>query len=246
MLALRYSLGTLRGVPVEAHASLLLVIGLMALRQPHLGASISCFVLLAAGVFLHEAAHAAVGRWRGYGVRRVALHAFGGLSALDAPPASALDDTLVTLAGPAASLAYGAVAVALGTWAIPGWLGSVLRDAGFASLYWAAFNLLPAFPMDGGRLLRRALSCCRGGLLHATLATLRTSQIIVSLVGVYGLFARSPAWVVLAAYLYLLGVAATPDLLREATEAADSATVSPPPYARSRPQRVDVTKIDAP
>jgi Zn-dependent protease len=244
MLALRYSLGTLHGVPVEAHTSLLLIVGVLALRQPHLGASVATFVLLAGAVFLHEAAHAMAGRWRGHVPRKIALHAFGGLSALEAPPSGATDDVLATLAGPLCTLAVGAAEVALGTWLLPGWIGEVSRSAGFTTLYWGAFNLLPAVPMDGGRLLRRALASCRGGLVQATLATLRTSQVVISLVGVYGLFARGPAWVVLAIYLYMLSTIAAPELLREARNASDTATVSPPPYARSRPRRVDVTKVD--
>lgn len=244
MLALRYSLGAVRGVAVEAHASLLLLLGIAAVRQPHFASAALFFALGLGVVFLHEAAHAAVGRWFGQEPKKLSLHLFAGLSALDAPPHGTAADVWTTLAGPASSLLAGGAGVALGAALPPGWLGAAVRSAGLASLYWGALNLLPALPMDGGRLLRRALACCRGDLLRATLATGQTSQVVLSCVGLYGLLALEPAWMLFAAYLYLLHTIELPALLREAREAAETATVSPPPYARARPRRVDVTRVD--
>jgi len=242
---LRYPLGSLRGIPVEAHASLLVLAGIQALRQPGFFPAATVFVLLVLAVFLHEAAHAAVGRWRGYGTNRLSLHAFGGLSALKSPPATLRDDLLVGLAGPLASLALGALLVmpqALLPVSAAGMAGA-LRSAGLVTLYWSAFNLLPAFPMDGGRLLYRVLAR-RGLPVPAAMTALRVSEIVILLVALGGLLALSFGGLLFAGYLYMLRLSVAPSLLLEAQEAADSALVSPPPYAaRGRSQRVDVTKL---
>lgn len=239
----RYSLGTLNGVPVEASAAFFLVASWLAFQQSGLAAALAAFVLVAGLAFLHEAAHAWTGRWLGYGIARLPLRPFAGLSSLDPIPASARDDVLATLAGPACSLAMGAALVGLAATLVPGsWMAGPFRDVGFAGLYWGAFNLLPAYPMDGGRLLFRALAR-QGAPLDAMAKTLRIGQMLVALVGLYGLLSLSFAWMAFAGYLYVLGLLGTPDALREAREAADSATVSPPPYARSGSRRVDVTRL---
>jgi len=242
---LRYPLGSLRVIPVEAQASLLLLAGMLALRQPGFFTVATVFVLLLLSVFLHEAAHAAVGLWRGYEPNRLSLHAFGGLSVLKSPPTSLRDDLLIGLAGPLTSLAFGALLLLPRTFlpiASDGMTGA-LRTAGFLNLYWGAFNLLPAFPMDGGRLLYRVLAR-RSPPLKAVLTALRVSEIVIFLLGLSSLLALHIGGILFAGYLYLLRLTVTPGLLQEAREVADSALVSPPPYApRHRPQRVDVTKL---
>ncbi len=239
---MRYSLGSWRGIPIDVHLSLLLFLGFFALRMPRLSAVAAAAASLFGVVLLHEAAHAVAGIWRGHGVAGLSLQAFGGLSALRAAPATARDDVLITLAGPLSTLASGVALSWLGgALAFAGGLGSGIRAAGWISLYWASFNLLPAYPMDGGRLLFRALAW-RRPVLEAAAAALRISQAVVVLVGLYGLLAWRPAWMLLAAYLYWRGLLAAPEVLRAARETAELGIVSPPPYARRPPQRVDVTR----
>ncbi len=242
MPAWRYTLGSWGGEPVQAHASLLLIAGSIALRQPGLMAMLLVFALLIGVVFLHEAAHALTGRWRGYPIQGLSLHAFGGLSSLRDSPSAVLDDVLITLAGPASSLILGAgLVAAAASLPFPAWWMDSMRTAGFTSLYWGAFNLLPGQPMDGGRLLYRALACRRPPLVSA-LSTIRTSQVILLLIALHGVLALRLTWIALAVYLYGVGLAAASELLRQAHTATDTATVSPPPYARSRPTRVDIKR----
>lgn len=239
---MRYSLGTWCGIPIDVHVSLLLFLGFFALRMPGFGAVVAAAAALFGVVLLHEAAHAAAGVWRGHGCAGLSLQAFGGLSALRTAPTAVRDDVLITLAGPLSTLALGAALTWLGgVLAFAGEVGAGIRAAGWISLYWASFNLLPAYPMDGGRLLHRALAW-RSPALEAATAALRISQGIVFLVGFFGLFAWRPAWILLAGYLYWRGLLAAPEVLHAARESAELGTVSPPPYARRPPQRVDVTR----
>jgi Zn-dependent protease len=163
-------LGSVRGVEVVADLSLFVIATLLtwslyadlARAFPTVG---SDMLLLAAGVggvlffgsvFLHELSHSLVAIRRGLAVRRIRLFIFGGVSEIEDEAESAADELVVTLAGPAASLALGIVFIAIGwpltaLWVVPARIALIL---GFANLSIAVFNLLPGMPLDGGRILR--------------------------------------------------------------------------------------------
>lgn len=108
-------------------------------------------------VFVHEAGHVVVARRRGLSVRSIRLFMFGGYSVIDGA-ASPRTEFLVAFAGPLASLLLGVVLLSgsyvLGTTSL---IGSTLWAVGLASLAIGIFNLLPGFPLDGGRVVRSVL-----------------------------------------------------------------------------------------
>lgn len=130
------------------------------------GAVIS--LLFFASVLAHELSHALVARRFGLRVRDITLFIFGGAASLEGDAERPRDEALIAVAGPLTSLAIGAalwgIDVAIGqpqVAAIIGWLG-------FINLTLGLFNLIPAFPMDGGRILRAILWRIRGDRLAAT------------------------------------------------------------------------------
>ncbi len=245
MFPTRYPLGKVRGLMVEAHLSLLLPLGVLALMQPAgLLAALLYFALCLALVFLHELAHLTVGKHFGGRPGKISLRPFAGLSSLAEPPHSSREDILTTLAGPLSSLILGWLLVGLGCLPLLRIVGPILKSVGYTALYWTAFNLLPALPMDAGRLLWRWQARVSGNLSAAAELTAKTSRIIQGSVAFFGFITLNPAWFALAVYLYVVGTLDIAALMREAQRNAATATVSPPPYADSRPERVEVKRLD--
>ncbi len=133
-------------------------------------------VLAATGLFasivLHELAHSWVGRRLGLEIHGITLFVFGGAAELAEEPKSARTEFLMAAAGPLASvvlaIGFHSLAVALEAIGGSGPLSGVLRYLAGINAILAAFNLLPAFPLDGGRILRAALWAWRGSMLWAT------------------------------------------------------------------------------
>jgi Zn-dependent protease/CBS domain-containing protein len=130
------------------------------------GAVIS--VLFFASVLAHELSHALVARRFGLRVRDITLFIFGGAASLEGDPERPRDEALIAAAGPFTSLVIGValwgIDVLVGQQqvaAIVGWLG-------FINITLGLFNLIPGFPMDGGRILRAVLWKIRGDRLAAT------------------------------------------------------------------------------
>jgi len=114
-------------------------------------------IAIVGSVFVHEAGHVVVARRRGLSVRSIRLFMFGGYSVIDGA-AVPRTEFLVAAAGPAASLVLGVLLLSgpylLGT---DSPVGSTLWAVGLASLAIGIFNLLPGFPLDGGRVVRSVL-----------------------------------------------------------------------------------------
>ncbi len=119
-------------------------------------------------VFVHEAGHVVVARRRGLSVRSIRLFMFGGYSVIDGA-AAPRTELLVAAAGPAASLVLGVLLLSgphlLGS---DSPIGSTLWAVGLASLAIGIFNLLPGFPLDGGRVVRSVLVLGGRGRVQAT------------------------------------------------------------------------------
>jgi Zn-dependent protease len=128
-------------------------------------------LLFFSSVLAHELAHAVVARRRGTPVRHITLYIFGGASALGDEPRSARDEFWIAIVGPATSLVaallFGAIwlaAHAAGArpfYATAGYLA-------YINVFVAVLNLLPGFPLDGGRVLRAVLWGVKRNMLEAT------------------------------------------------------------------------------
>jgi len=129
-------------------------------------------VCLFTSVLFHEFAHALAARQYGVGTRRITLFLFGGVAELDDEPPTPLAEFVIALAGPAASLVAAlisfAVARVAGSMAGSEPLVVAMVWVAQINLMLALFNLVPAFPLDGGRVLRSILWWWRKDLLSAT------------------------------------------------------------------------------
>jgi Zn-dependent protease/CBS domain-containing protein len=162
--------------------------------------------LFFASVLAHELSHALVARRFGLRVQGITLFIFGGTTSIDSDSRSPREEALIALAGPATSIVLGAAFVGLGTVieqpqvaALVGWLGVV-------NLVLGAFNLIPGFPMDGGRVLRALLWRLRGDRLVATRnAALVGRMLAYVLIALGVLWALSPGGLFAGIWLALIG-----------------------------------------
>ncbi|MGD9796121.1 MAG: site-2 protease family protein, partial [Acidimicrobiia bacterium] len=170
------ALGRIAGVPIGVHWSLLIIGTLLGvslangtLESQFPGYGTDTYAITAAiGVLLffaavlaHEVAHALMARRFGVETEGIDLWILGGVARLTSEPPTPRADAAIAAAGPAASLvcAAGFLAVGYGLDAIdaPGVLAPMLGWLGIVNIVLAVFNLLPASPLDGGRILRAAL-----------------------------------------------------------------------------------------
>ncbi|MDQ3447854.1 MAG: site-2 protease family protein [Chloroflexota bacterium] len=185
---------TLFGVRVTVHPSWLLIFGLLVFWLATVGGPSAATglsdvgrwilapivaVLFFISVLAHELAHAYVARARGVPVDEVMLFIFGGAARLDREAPTPRSEVAITIAGPATSVILGVALVVAGVMVsgIPGQpagvAAEVLIGLGIINVLLAAFNLIPGFPMDGGRLLRAIIWARTRDFLRATrLATL--------------------------------------------------------------------------
>lgn len=136
------------------------------------GIGLVATLLFFASVVIHELSHSLMANRLGQEVRRITLFIFGGMAHLSREPRNARTEFLIAVVGPLTSLALGAVFWLTSRWLetvapAPLWI-AVFRYLGFINVALAVFNLLPGFPLDGGRLLRSLLWMRSGNLRAAT------------------------------------------------------------------------------
>ncbi len=212
-----WRLGRVFGIDVFVHATFVLLLTWIAwgyyARTGELGAVVLGvgFILAVFGVVvLHELGHALTARRFGIRTRDITLLPIGGVARLERMPENPRHELLVALAGPAVNVAIaGALYVGLratgSTVALddPSLFGSgpFLTRLLWVNVMLAGFNLLPAFPMDGGRALR-ALLAMRGDYVAATLTAARLGQAIAVMLGIVGLLGN-PLLVLIAVFVWI-------------------------------------------
>jgi len=208
----RWSLrvATIRDIPVRLHVSFLLLMLILAWRTFSLsGVKVALIqqVLIVAVficVALHELGHASVAIRNDVPISGITLYPFGGVARMGRRPPMGWVEVAIASAGPAVNLAIAAVLfiASAGAVAVPGEaLGSRMLSVLFwANLILAGFNLLPAFPLDGGRILRGILTT-RMGWIRATVWAASIGQVAAILLIVVGLL--HDFWLVLAGLLVL-------------------------------------------
>lgn len=201
-------IGRLFGIDLRVHATFLLIVPLFAFASSTDGGSgpfagLAWMVAIFGCVVVHELAHCLVGRRRGAVVHEIVLLPIGGVSKLERLPQTAGDELAMAIAGPLASIALGVVAMGLAVlfgqalWPIDILTGPVLAGLGWFNLIGGVFNLLPAFPLDGGRVLRAALER-RRDLESATHAAARLGRVLA--------FALMAAGALFDLWLVIIGV----------------------------------------
>ena len=162
------------------------------------------------GVVLHELGHSLVARRYGVEISSIRLWIFGGIAQLAEMPEDWKKELYIALAGPAVSIVLGALAygafllVPAGGGTVGVGLSFLLGYLALMNLALAGFNLLPGFPMDGGRVLRALLARDRP-YARATQIAARVGQGFALLLGLFGLFGGGGLFLVAIAFFIYIG-----------------------------------------
>lgn len=239
------SIGSVLGIPIRLHISLLIAVALLSIFS---GEGPLAILILAVGIFgsvaLHELGHSVVARSKGGYIHEIVLYPFGGAAKISNIPKRPVDEILVALAGPAVSLVLAIVFHQI-EW---------LRFLGYLNGMLFFFNVLPVFPMDGGRVLRAILTIKHGRLIATRMAATVGKYFcgLFVLVGLFGFkgqlfgfigpFEPNFMLAFIGFYIYRAGQMEYRMVLMENNPGnRDSGTregqieveVSPPPYAQS-------------
>ncbi len=204
------------GIDVFFHTTFLLLLAVVALFSFYWNKDIASavefmalIVALFVCVLLHEFGHALTARRFGIQTREITLLPFGGIANLERLPERPRDEILVAVAGPLVNLVI-ALAITGGLY-LHGWItGQIWYDLEtnplLLQLLWmnltlGVFNLLPAFPMDGGRVLRAVLAL-RLNSLQATRYAARTGQVMAAAFAIVGAI-YNPMLLIIAAFVFL-------------------------------------------
>lgn len=190
------------GIPIRVHPTFFVMAAILGTRpDADLPAALIWIAVVFASVLLHELGHAAAARLLGYRPR-IELHAMGGTTLWGGAPVTPGRRFLVSLAGPAAGLAVGAM-----TWAI--WPAGLKGDAPTAvqailwvNIAWGLLNLLPILPLDGGNVMASIFDGLTGGRGELP------ARIVSFLLAVGGLIAAlvlGSIWAALLAGFFALG-----------------------------------------
>lgn len=201
-----WSLGRLFGIETRIHASFALVLAWAFLTSYAGGPAaivygLAFLLAVFASVVAHEFGHALMARSFGIATRQILLLPIGGVAQIEGAHMPPREELAVALAGPVISFALGGALLSIAS------LTGDISPHGFVGgLAWAnlgigLFNLLPAFPMDGGRVLR-ALLAARMGPLRATEIAAAIGKAAAFGLGAYGLATGRTMLAVVAMFLY--------------------------------------------
>jgi Zn-dependent protease len=227
-MARAFTIGRLCGIRIDVHASWFIIFAFVTLTiaktapmsalggvQSYALAGLAA-VALFASVVVHELAHALVARRFGVRTHAISLFLFGGVATLECEPPSPLADALVALAGPAMSAAlalaaFGALHVAGAVVPTTAFdiVAAVLAYLTVVNGVLAAFNLIPAYPMDGGRVLRALMWKLRRDRNGATASAALVGMVFAAVFAAAGVIAVAATrtwqlgwYVVLAGFVF--------------------------------------------
>jgi Zn-dependent protease len=241
-MQLSWKLGRFAGIDVFVHSTFLLLLFYIASKPGDLTVRLIELVAVFGCVLLHEFGHALMARRFGIETVDITLYPIGGVARLCRLPRAPGAELLIALAGPAVNFAIVGAVMVLGFLG----LGEILLDAGFdfvlpflgqlvfINLFLGLFNLIPAFPMDGGRVLRALLSGWLGRA-RATSIAAGVGRVLAVAFGLSVIFTHEWIHLALAAFIYLAGQAEERQVLNEERRrhyGAESAGawVAPPGY----------------
>lgn len=217
-----FSIARVFGIDVRVHVTFLFIVALGALQWSSFGArgiffGVALTLLLFTCVVLHELGHSLVAKHFDVPVKEIVLLPIGGVAKMLKQPARPLHELLIAIAGPLVNVVIVAIllfvasmSAALDIWhpeAIAGattespTAGTLLGWLIAANAMLALFNMIPALPMDGGRVLRAALEMALGRS-RATEISTRLGQVLAVGMGLVGFFTGHFVLMLIAAFVY--------------------------------------------
>ncbi len=219
---------TIRGIDIRVHITFLFIVLWAAFNWgivrpggwPGMIYGVVFIGLVFLCVILHELAHSLLAQAFGVRVRGITLLPIGGVAQMESVPGRPYQELLMSLAGPATNLILGAALALVSLVAVPLWgppirapqdlldlVGgfgplALLLELALANLALAVFNLAPAFPMDGGRILRAFLALALDYGL-ATQIAVSVGQGLALLLGLWGFFQGDLLLILIALFVYL-------------------------------------------
>jgi Zn-dependent protease/CBS domain-containing protein len=217
--------GSVMGIPVYLHYSFLLILPFLAwafgnnlksmvgyvdipMSRLQYSPYVWGFVIAVAvfgSVLLHELGHSFVAIKKGVKIRGITLMLFGGVAQLEEMPSGPGEEAQVALAGPLVSFLVGAACIlsvpAIGRADHPNLAFSV-SYLGYINIFLGVFNLIPAFPMDGGRILRSLLAA-RWPFVAATKVAANVGKVFAVAFGMIGLVGGNLFLVLIAFFIYI-------------------------------------------
>jgi Zn-dependent protease/CBS domain-containing protein len=209
------NIGTIAGTAVRVHITFLLFLGWIFAASWAAGGAEAAWqgliflLLLFACVVAHEFGHIFTARGFGISTPDVTLLPIGGVARLERIPEEPYQEFLVAIAGPLVNVAIAAALIVIAgasvnagdLYAVESPNTSMIDRLAAVNLFLAVFNMIPAFPMDGGRVLR-ALLAARLGFVRATEIAAFIGQGVAFALGFVGLFAN-PMLIFIAIFVYL-------------------------------------------
>ncbi len=208
-MAWSFPIARIAGTVVKVHVTFLLLLAVFLVAGGV--AAVVMILAIFACVLAHEFGHVAMARRFGVRTPDVILLPIGGLARLERMPEEPRQELLIALAGPAVTLALAAIfyAILRAGGAAPPLLpslrvagNSVLEDLYRINVLLLLFNLIPAFPMDGGRVLR-ALLAARQGLARATRIAASVGQMLAFALGFAALMTGNMLLLLIAFFVFL-------------------------------------------
>ena len=213
-----WKLGSPFGIDVHVHASFLLLlawVGFGAYSDTHSALAVLVSVLFISALFclvvMHEYGHALTARHFGIRTQRITLYPIGGVAMLQSMPTKPREQLLIALAGPAVNFVLaGIIALGLALTGTPLLALRTITDqpgALASGMFWAnivmgSFNLLPALPMDGGRVLRAVLAM-RTDPLRATSIAASVAKLLAVLMFGYAMYSGTTMLAVIAVVVWI-------------------------------------------
>ena len=207
------TIGVLRafGVPIRFHFTFVLLLVFLLFvgvgGKQSAATTATYIAALFGSVLVHEICHALVARFYGLHTREIVMFPIGGVSRLERQP-KARQELLIALAGPGANLIIGVALLAMQANFLPLEKLAVPTDANLAerialgNLLLGLFNLLPAYPMDGGRILR-SLIALRKPEDEATQIAASAGRFLGIAMGLFGLLSQNFVLIFVALFVYL-------------------------------------------
>ncbi len=242
------------GIPVYVDFSFLILMLLFVMEAGSVSIGIACALVLASSILLHELGHSLTARAFGYRTRLITLSLLGGCASLSAMPRKAWQEFLTAAAGPAVSfaLSVGAFVLCLFVPMPSQWAASVMGYFIWMNLFLGAFNLLPGFPMDGGRIFRSLMRVfmSRAKATFVAMVVGRIVAVGLGIVGISRIISREPfgfITILIAWMIWREGYREYQMALQEERWGFDnpygwSARVSSAPYSDDDDQDVDVRR----